>query len=87
MGALANLMRFEKKLKAVDGRLKVYIAGNYCGIEEYISKNNSDAAVISELEEAHKKFHKYAAEYDLQLDKYQKIRRYFIELLRKYLPE
>ena len=55
MGALASLMRFEKKLKAVDGRLKVYLSGNYCGLEEYISKNNSDAAVISELEEAHKK--------------------------------
>ncbi len=87
MGALASIMRFEKKLKAVDGRLKAYIAGNYCGLEEYISKNNSDAAVISELEEAHKKFHKYAAEYDLHSDKYQKIRQYFIELLKKYLPK
>jgi EAL domain-containing protein (putative c-di-GMP-specific phosphodiesterase class I)/GAF domain-containing protein len=86
MGALASLMHFEKKLKAVDGRLKVYIANNHCGLEEYINKNNSDA-VISELKEAHEKFHKYAAEYDLQSDKYQKIRRYFIELLKKYLPE
>ena len=87
MGALASLMSFEKKLKAVDGRLKGYIANNHCGLEEYISKNNSDAAVISELEEAHKKFHKYAAEYDLKSYEYQKIRRYFIELLKKYLPE
>ncbi|MHB8282404.1 MAG: EAL domain-containing protein, partial [bacterium] len=88
MGALASLMRFEKKLKAVDdGMLKVYIANNHCGLEEYISKNNSDAAVISELEETHIKFHKYAAEYDLQSSEYQKIRRYFIELLKKYMPE
>ena len=86
MGALASLMRFEKKLKAVDGRLKVYIANSHCGLEKYISKNNSDAALISELEEAHKKFHKYAAEYDLQSHEYQKIRQYFIELLKKYLP-
>ncbi|RZD16531.1 MAG: diguanylate cyclase [Candidatus Acididesulfobacter guangdongensis] len=86
LGALANLLRFERRLKVVgisslDNR--AIISSEQCGLEDCIDKSNLKG---TDLDEAHKILHNTAVKYDIHSAEYRSARENFIKLLRKYLP-
>ena len=86
LGALAKLLRFERRLKVVgisslDSRAT--ISSEQCGLEDCIDKSNLKG---TDLDEAHKMLHNTAVKYDIHSAEYRLARENFIKLLKKYLP-
>lgn len=86
LGALANLLRFERRLKVVgisSSDSRVIISSEKCGLEDCINKSNLKG---TDLDEAHKILHNTAVQYNIHSAEYRSARENFIKLLRKYLP-
>ncbi len=86
LGALANLLRFERRLKVVGGtslESRAIISSERCGLEDCINKSNLNG---TDLDKAHKLLHSTAVKYDIHSAEYRLARQNFIKLLRKHLP-